>query len=110
MPPLWKLARDPRCWLVIIAVILALIILDAARAPSEQITVKIYVAGISAYQALCRPVIVRLIHCRYRPTCSQYCIAAARKHGLGRGLLLSIRRVLSCKKSVPEGTFDPIPD
>ena len=35
-------------------------------------------------------------YCRYYPTCSEYSKLALQKHGLGKGLLLSIQRVIKC--------------
>lgn len=34
--------------------------------------------------------------CRYSPTCSEYTYQQVRKHGTIRGLLLGLKRVLSC--------------
>ena len=35
-------------------------------------------------------------NCRYFPSCSEYSIEALKKFGLIKGLLLSIKRILSC--------------
>ena len=50
-----------------------------------------------------------LIACRYDPTCSVYSIQAVQKYGIRWGLVLSVKRLLSCTRSVPFGTFDPVP-
>jgi uncharacterized protein len=50
-----------------------------------------------------------LVACRYTPTCSVYSIQAVEKHGIRRGLVLSAKRLLSCDRSVPSGTPDPVP-
>ncbi|MCX6935689.1 MAG: membrane protein insertion efficiency factor YidD [Verrucomicrobia bacterium] len=34
--------------------------------------------------------------CRFHPTCSEYAEEAVRHHGVGRGLLLSLRRLARC--------------
>lgn len=49
--------------------------------------------------------------CRFMPTCSAYALEALETHGAGRGLWLSLRRVLKChpfrrQKSIE---YDPVP-
>jgi uncharacterized protein len=46
--------------------------------------------------------------CRHQPTCSQYAIEALKVHGIFKGSLLSIWRILRCN---PWGTsgYDPVP-
>jgi len=46
--------------------------------------------------------------CRYVPTCSQYAVEALQKHGLIKGLFLSIKRLLSCHPWGGHG-YDPVP-
>lgn len=48
-------------------------------------------------------------HCRFHPSCSDYAIQALEMHGLLRGTLLSIRRILTCN-SLFEGGYDPVPE
>lgn len=47
--------------------------------------------------------------CRYIPTCSNYAIEALETHGLIKGSILSIKRILRCN---PFGTsgYDPVPN
>ena len=47
-------------------------------------------------------------HCRFVPTCSEYAMQALAVHGLGKGLLLTVWRLLRCN---PFGKFgyDPVP-
>ncbi len=47
--------------------------------------------------------------CRFYPTCSQYGLEAIEGHGLGRGLWLTLRRLVRCRPFGPSGV-DPVPD
>ncbi|MDN2452403.1 membrane protein insertion efficiency factor YidD [Lactobacillus sp. UCMA15818] len=46
--------------------------------------------------------------CRYYPTCSTYMIQALEKHGVVKGLLMGIFRILRCHPLV-QGGYDPVP-
>lgn len=46
--------------------------------------------------------------CRFEPTCSNYALTALERHGLFKGLLLSIGRLLRCAPWHPGG-WDPVP-
>ncbi|MEE3393664.1 MAG: membrane protein insertion efficiency factor YidD [Lachnospiraceae bacterium] len=46
--------------------------------------------------------------CRFTPTCSQYAIEAFQKHGVFKGLFLSIWRILRCNP-FSKGGYDPVP-
>lgn len=46
--------------------------------------------------------------CRFVPTCSGYAISALRVHGLFKGSLLTIWRILRCNPFV-KGGYDPVP-
>lgn len=47
-------------------------------------------------------------HCRFYPSCSCYAIAAVQNHGIMRGLLLIIKRLLKCHPW-HSGGVDPVP-
>lgn len=58
------------------------------------------------YQYLISPFFSK--SCRYFPTCSQYSIEALNKHGVLKGALLTIIRLMKCNPFfVPK--FDPVP-
>jgi putative membrane protein insertion efficiency factor len=61
---------------------------------------------IRAYQVVISPLFPSC--CRFAPTCSQYAVEALERHGLGRGLWLSLRRVCRCHPFHPGG-WDPVP-
>ena len=46
--------------------------------------------------------------CRHLPTCSEYCLEAVDKHGVGLGIWLTLKRLARCH---PWGTagYDPVP-
>ena len=46
--------------------------------------------------------------CRYSPTCSQYAIEALEEHGVWKGSLLSLWRILRCNPFGKSG-YDPVP-
>ena len=46
--------------------------------------------------------------CRFSPTCSEYAIVALETHGLVRGSLLAVWRILRCNP-LCEGGHDPVP-
>tara|TARA_Y100000991_G_scaffold184987_1_gene148984 strand:- start:848 stop:1072 length:225 start_codon:yes stop_codon:yes gene_type:complete len=46
--------------------------------------------------------------CRYKPTCSSYSIDAFQKHGLRKGLVLTLKRISSCHPWGGSG-YDPVP-
>jgi putative membrane protein insertion efficiency factor len=47
--------------------------------------------------------------CRFVPTCSHYAVVAIERHGLRRGLRLSLGRLWRCRPGGPFGS-DPVPD
>lgn len=63
---------------------------------------------IRLYQSYISPVIGGRAACRFTPTCSEYMAQAIDKHGIFRGTILGIRRILRCR---PGGGFgyDPVP-
>jgi len=97
-----------RIYLVLILLVVAAGA-DSFRQPDRQITAKIYIAAIHGYQRWGRPVTNKFIACRYKPTCSVYSIEAVEKYGIRYGLVLTTKRLVSCRTSVPMGTPDPVP-
>ena len=47
-------------------------------------------------------------NCRFHPTCSCYAHQAIEHHGLAKGLVLSIKRIVKCHPLHPGG-IDPVP-
>ena len=46
--------------------------------------------------------------CRFSPSCSNYAIEALQIHGVFRGSILSVLRILKCSPFFPGG-WDPVP-
>ncbi|HZK14471.1 MAG TPA: membrane protein insertion efficiency factor YidD [Desulfobaccales bacterium] len=61
---------------------------------------------IRAYQVLISPLFPS--SCRFAPTCSQYAAEALSRHGVWRGLGLTLRRLVRCHPFHPGG-WDPVP-
>ena len=64
---------------------------------------------IKGYKFLISPVLGN--SCRYLPTCSEYSIEALKTYGFFKGLIMTIKRILSCHpiKLLGGGEgFDPV--
>ena len=74
---------------------------------ADSIPVRILVRALTVYQTVVSPIFRWLgAECRFHPTCSAYAIAAVKKHGVIRGSLRALWRVLRCHPLHPGG-FDP---
>ena len=47
--------------------------------------------------------------CRFTPSCSSFAVEALHEHGTGRGLWLTVRRLMRCRPFGPSG-WDPVPE
>ncbi len=86
------------------------IVFDAMRQPENQLTARVYIGFVHIYQSVGRPLLKGIVACRFRPTCSDYSIQAVKKHGIGRGLVLTFSRIYSCDNHIAMGTIDDVPD
>ncbi|MCK5835471.1 MAG: membrane protein insertion efficiency factor YidD [Lentisphaeria bacterium] len=59
------------------------------------------------YQKLISPLTPRA--CRFHPTCSQYSKEAIVRHGVIKGIYLTIRRILRCHPFNHDDYNDPVP-
>jgi putative membrane protein insertion efficiency factor len=110
MSALRKSLKKPQTWLALFLALLLASVLDTLRPPADQLTGRGYIACVRLYQHWGRPLLAGSVRCRYCPTCSEYSIEAVQKHGIRRGLVLTARRIQSCRTSVPYDTPDPVPD
>lgn len=61
---------------------------------------------IKFYQNCISPLLPNV--CRYKPTCSEYFIQALQIHGVWKGSILGIKRILRCHPWGGSG-YDPVP-
>jgi len=66
----------------------------------------VLIAAIRAYQFALRPLLAG--GCRFVPSCSEYAVEAMSRHGVRRGVWLSLRRIVRCHPW-GSGGFDPVP-
>ena len=99
--------RRRRLWLAA-AVLLALLSVDALRAPQNQWGAAILLNSIDLYQATLSPLMPKAgVRCRFTPTCSHYGEGVIRKYGAYKGSVLTVWRILRCGPWTPQGTVDP---
>jgi len=65
---------------------------------------------LRAYKKGVSPILESLFGkaCRFTPTCSEYTIEALEKFGATKGIILGMKRFLSCQPFGRSG-FDPVP-
>jgi putative membrane protein insertion efficiency factor len=61
---------------------------------------------IKIYQLIISPILPP--SCRFTPTCSHYSMEALKKHGLVKGIWLSLKRIIRCHPWGGSG-YDPVP-
>jgi uncharacterized protein len=87
-------SRSPRAW--------------AAEPPpgrASSLVRSAVLAPVLLYQRFISPAIPR--RCKYEPTCSRYAVQAVRRHGVGRGFVLALWRLLRCNPW-SDGGYDPV--
>ena len=67
---------------------------------------RLAVAVLSFYKRTVSPLLPPA--CRFEPTCSIYAREAIERHGLARGTLLAVKRLLRCHP-FNAGGLDPVP-
>jgi putative membrane protein insertion efficiency factor len=104
-----RILRRSETYVGALTLIVLAVAWDTGRRPEDQVTARVYVGAVRAYEVVLGPLLAPAVQCRYHPTCSQYSLEAVRRFGIRRGLALTARRVLSCRPGVPPGTVDPVP-
>ena len=64
------------------------------------------IGAVAGYRLAISPLLPR--SCRFTPTCSEYAMKALARHGLARGMGLSIKRILKCHPFGGSG-YDQVP-
>jgi len=72
----------------------------------KQVLTAILIFLVKIYKYTISPILP--IACRYTPTCSVYAVEALKKHGPFKGLILSVKRIMSCNPWGGHG-YDPVP-
>lgn len=67
----------------------------------------VLLSSIAAYRKVVSPFLPA--SCRFYPSCSQYAAEAIGKHGVGRGVVMAVKRVGRCHPWHPGG-LDPVAD
>lgn len=105
-----RVRRAARTAAGLLVVVAALALVDASRAPGQQLSARVYIELVRLYQRFGRPMLAGHVRCRYVPSCSTYSIGAVERFGIVRGLWLTMKRLASCTSEVPLGTADPVPE
>ena len=63
------------------------------------------VAAIKFYQRAISPMLPN--SCRFHPSCSQYTLLAIQRHGVLKGTLMGLWRIMRCNP-FSKGGFDPV--
>ena len=85
--------------------------IETARERLRAATLVAALGAVAAYRWLISPLLMATAGpaCRFEPTCSEYAYQALAIHGLGRGLYLTLRRLLRCRPMGGWG-YDPVPE
>jgi uncharacterized protein len=101
-PPRW------RGWRLLAALGLAALAVDLVRPPAAQLSARLLLGGIEAYQATLSPRLPGLgVSCRFSPTCSHYGHAVIARDGTLVGSARTAARIARCGPWTPAGTHDP---
>ena len=68
---------------------------------------RLVVTLLIAYKTALSPILPSA--CKFYPSCSMYAKQAVERHGVRRGLLLTVKRLLRCRPFAPGG-IDLVPD
>jgi putative membrane protein insertion efficiency factor len=72
----------------------------------ERMITRLVLTAIKLFQ---KTRVLRQPACRFYPSCSDYALGCIERHGLAKGMLLTLWRILRCQPLHPGG-LDPVPD
>jgi putative membrane protein insertion efficiency factor len=81
------------------------IVRDAIRA-AGRLVAEVLILPVRFYRKFISPLLGN--HCRFAPSCSRYAVDALRVHGVLRGTMLAVWRILRCNPLGRSG-YDPVP-
>nr|WP_300341292.1 membrane protein insertion efficiency factor YidD [Actinomyces sp.] len=73
----------------------------------QSLVARAVLVGLRCYQRWVSPALPR--RCRYYPTCSAYAVEAVQVHGVAKGMVLALWRVMRCNPFV-RGGVDHVPE
>jgi putative membrane protein insertion efficiency factor len=71
----------------------------------QGVLVRAAIRFLKVYKIVVSPLLPRA--CRFEPTCSEYAKEAIERYGVGKGLLLGLKRLCRCQP-FSAGGFDPV--
>jgi putative membrane protein insertion efficiency factor len=85
-------------------------VIETVKARLEAALLALALGAVRSYRWTISPLLSATAGpaCRFEPTCSEYAHQALSTHGLGRGLYLTLRRLLRCRPMGGWG-YDPVP-
>lgn len=73
--------------------------------PINRFLIKLLTGLVTVYQYAVSPFLPKA--CRFYPTCSEYAKQALSRYGFGKGLFMSVKRILRCNPFF-HGGYDPV--
>jgi hypothetical protein len=70
-----------------------------------NVATRLIIGALTFYRRFISPLLPAA--CRFSPSCSLYAMEAFRRYGVGRGALLTLRRLAKCHPFHPGG-YDPV--
>ncbi|MCD4811040.1 membrane protein insertion efficiency factor YidD [bacterium] len=70
--------------------------------------IRVYQKTLSLDHGMLGKIFPNRRHCKFTPTCSQYCYHAVEKYGIFKGGALGLRRVVRCNPWAETGQYDPV--